>query len=306
VAGQAGPPGARPPGARPPDGGNWSRWGPDDQRGALNLIGPEAVRRGMAAVRAGQTVSLGLPMRAGKGPLAAMRQPMQHFMTRDGGDYAAGRPERGGMGFADDSILVACHGTTHLDALAHVWQDGQMWNGFPASSVTSQGAASCGIQNAGPVVTRGLLLDFSDSGRGMSPGEAIGAEGLADAAAAAGLEPEPGDALLLRTGWLRQWRDGTAGVDACPGLAADCAGWLGEHGIALVGADNIAVEAYPAADGSVLPLHIATLRDRGIYLLELLDLEELARHGAAEFLLVVAPLNIVGGVGSPVAPVAVV
>jgi kynurenine formamidase len=181
-----------------------------------------------------------------------------------------------------------------------------MWNGFPASSVTSQGAASCGIQNAGPVVTRGLLLDFSDSGRGMSPGEAIGAEGLADAAAAAGLEPEPGDALLLRTGWLRQWRDGTAGVDACPGLAADCAGWLGEHGIALVGADNIAVEAYPAADGSVLPLHIATLRDRGIYLLELLDLEELARHGAAEFLLVVAPLNIVGGVGSPVAPVAVV
>jgi hypothetical protein len=81
----------------------------------------------MAAVRSGEVVSLALPMIARQGPIASMRAPMQHFMLRDGGDYAAGRPERGGMGWADDSILVACHGTTHLDALAHVWQDGQMW-----------------------------------------------------------------------------------------------------------------------------------------------------------------------------------
>lgn len=288
-----------------PDTGNWSRWGPGDERGALNLIGPDAVRRGLAAVTTGETVSLGLPMIAGRGPLAAMRQPMQHFMTRDGGDYAAGRPERGGMGFADDSILVACHGTTHLDALAHVWRDGQMWNGFPASSVTSRGAARCGIEKAGPVVTRGLFLDLAGAGSGLAPGEAVSAARLADAVAAAGLAPAPGDALLLRTGWLRQWRDGTAGVDSCPGLAADCASWLRDNDIALVGADNIAVEVFPASDGAVLPLHIATLRDLGVYLLELLDLEELARRGAAQFLLTVAPLNIVGGVGSPVAPVAV-
>jgi kynurenine formamidase len=298
--------GSREPGDGPPEGGNWSRWGPDDERGALNLIGPDAVRRGMAAVRTGESVTLGLPMIAGKGPLAAMRQPMQHFMARDGGDYAAGLPERGGFGFADDSILVACHGTTHLDALAHVWRDGQMWNGFPASSVTSRGAARCGIENAGPVVTRGLFLDFAASGPGLAPGEAISAARLADAVAAAGLAPEPGDALLLRTGWLRQWRDGTAGVDSCPGLGLDCAGWLRDQGIALAGADNIAVEAFPSPDGAVMPLHIAAIRDRGIYLLELLDLEELARRGVTEFLLVVAPLNIVGGVGSPVAPVAVV
>jgi kynurenine formamidase len=260
----------------------------------------------MAAVRTGESVTLGLPMVAGKGPLAAMRQPLQHFMTRDGGDYAAGLPERGGFGYADDSILVACHGTTHLDALAHVWRDGQMWNGFPASSVTSRGAARCGIENAGPVVTRGLLVDLAGPGPGLAPGEAISAARLADAVAAAGLVPEPGDALLLRTGWLRQWRDGTAGVDRCPGLAADCAGWLRDHGIALAGADNIAVEAFPAPDGAIMPLHVTAIRDNGIYLLELLDLEELAGRGATAFLLVVAPLNIVGGVGSPVAPVAVV
>lgn len=291
--------------AGPPAAGNWSRWGPEDERGALNLIGPEAVRRGMAAVRTGETVSLGLPMIPGRGPLAAMRQPMQHFMLRDGGDYAAGLPERGGMGWADDSILVACHGTTHLDALAHVWHDGQMWNGFPSAAVTSRGAARCGIEKAGPIVTRALFLDFAGSGPGLGPAEAISAVRLADAVAAAGVAPEPGDALLVRTGWLRQWRDGTAGVDCSPGLDADCAGWLHEHDIALAGADNIAVEAYPAAGGATLPLHTAAIRDAGIHLLELLDLEELARRRAAGCLLIVAPLNIVGGVGSPVAPVAV-
>ena len=46
------------------------------------------------------------PLSADGGPLAAMRQPMQHFMARDGGDYAAGLPERGGFGYADDSILA--------------------------------------------------------------------------------------------------------------------------------------------------------------------------------------------------------
>lgn len=291
--------------AGPPAAGNWSRWGPDDERGSLNLIGPDAVRRGLAAVRRGEPVSLGLPMISGKGPLAAMRQPMQHFMLRDGGDYAAGLPERGGMGWADDSILVACHGTTHLDALAHVWHDGQMWNGFPSSSVTSRGAARCGIEKAGPVVTRGLFVDFASPGSDPGGAEAISAVRLADAVAATGLVPQPGDALLLRTGWLRRWRDGAADAESSPGLGADCADWLREHDIALAGADNIAVEAYPAADGATLPLHAAAIRDAGIYLLELLDLEELARRRTAEFLLIVAPLNIVGGVGSPVAPVAV-
>jgi kynurenine formamidase len=286
--------------------GNWSRWGPDDERGALNLIGPDAVRRGMAAVRSGEVVSLALPMIAGQGPIASMRAPMQHFMLRDGGDYAAGRPERGGMGWADDSILVACHGTTHLDALAHVWQDGQMWNGFPASRVSSQGAVYCGIEKAGPVVTRGLFLDFAAQGPGLAPGEAVTADQLAGAVGAAGLTPAAGDALVLRTGWLRQWRDGAAGVDSCPGLDAGCVSWLRDNEIALVGADNIAVEAFPTPGGAVMPLHVAAIRDCGIYLLELLDLEELASRGAAEFLLMVAPLKIVGGVGSPCAPVAVV
>ncbi len=298
---------AAPSPAGGPAGGNWSRWGPDDERGALNLIGPDAVRRGMAAVRSGEPVSLGLPMVAGQGPIAAMRTPLQHFMLRDGGDYAAGLPERPGYGYADDSILVACHGTTHLDALAHVWRDGHMWNGFPAASVSSRGAKRCGIEKAGPVVTRGLFLDFAADGPGLAPGEAITADRLDAAVRAAGLAPAPGDALLHpdRVAAAVAGRRRDRGVVAGPGPG--CAGWLRDHDIALAGADNLAVEAGPSGvPGSAMPLHVAAIRDCGIYFLELLDLEELARRAVSAVMLVVAPLNIVGGVGSPCAPVAIV
>jgi len=286
--------------------GNWGRWGPDDERGSLNLVDPAAVRRGLAAVAHGQPISLGLPMRSGQGPIAGMRSPMQHFMSRDGGDYAAGLPEKPGYGYADDSIIVACHGTTHLDALSHVWRDGLMWNGYPASSVTSRGASRCGIEATGPIVTRALFLDLA-ADRPLAAGAPISAAQLDRAVRAGGLSPAPGDALLVRTGWLSQWRASAATTESWPGLDADCGEWLGQYDISVAGADNIAVEVGPSTvAGSAMPLHLAAIRDRGIYFLELLDLEALAASGARACLLMVAPLNIVGGVGSPVAPVAVI
>lgn len=280
---------------------NWSRWGADDERGAANLLGPDTVARGLASVHTGHVISLGLPIRSGEGPAADMRPKPWHTMLRDGGDYAAGLPERPGYGFADDTLSLACHGTTHLDALAHVWRDGLMWNGHPSTTVTSRGAARCGIEKVGPLVTRGLFVDVA-----AADGEPIPAARLDDALKSAGLTPEPGDALLVRTGWLAAWRAGTMTVTSWPGLSYDCAEWLGDNDIAVVGADNMAVEVGPSTiAGSAMPLHIALLRDRGVYLLELLDLEALAAAGATAFLLVVAPLSIVGGVGSPVAPTAI-
>lgn len=287
---------------------NWGRWGRDDERGALNLLGATTVRRGIRSVRSGRTISLGLPLRSGKGPAAAIRPPMQHFMTRDGGDYAAGLPERSGYGFADDTIVVPCHGTTHIDALAHVWQEGMMWNGFPATEVTSRGARRCGVDKIGPIVTRALFLDFAPEAgdSGPLPAATISADDLDKAVARAGLTPQPGDALIVRTGWLAAWRDGRAGVDTWPGLGSDCAEWVADRGIALVGADNIAVEVGPSSDpGCAMPLHVALLRDCGVFFVELLDLETLATAAVTEFLLVLAPLNIEGAVGSPVAPVAI-
>jgi kynurenine formamidase len=285
----------------------WGRWGKDDQRGAANLIDAGAVRRAVATVRTGEVLSLALPFRRETSSSAVGRPPLQHFMLRDGADYAAGRPERGGFGFADDCVMMATHGGTHLDALSHVWQDGLMYNGFPASSVSSSGARACGIEQVGPLVTRAIFVDLVEDGQECLPaGEAIGAERLAVAVAATENEPQPGDALLLRTGWTEAWTDTKLEADRWPGLDRDCAGWIAERDIAIVGADNVAVEVFPSSDPDCqVPLHVALLRDRGIYFCEMLRLQELAARDRSEFMLVLSPLPIDGAVGSPLNPVAI-
>jgi kynurenine formamidase len=284
----------------------WGRWGADDERGALNLLGPAATLRGVGTVREGRPVPLAVPLKAGKGPIAGRRAPLQHFMVRDGGDYAAGLAERG-FGFADDCVVLSTHGNTHLDALAHVWHDHRMWNGHSADHVTSTGARRCAIDKVGPIVTRGILVDLAaPGGPSDHDGHATGVDELRAAVDATGCTPEPGDALLVRTGWLARWRAGEATEARWAGLAPDCAAWIADQGFVLVGADNIAVEAGPSGDPrDAAPLHVALIRDRGVHLMELVDLEELAAAGRAEFLLTVAPLPLVGGVGSPVNPVAV-
>jgi kynurenine formamidase len=282
------------------------RFGADDERGAANLIDQAATLRGVAAAGLGRVVPLAVPIaNNNRGAAADMRAAPQHFMTRDGGDYAAGLRERSGYGFSDDVVTLPTHGTTHIDALAHVWQEGRMYNGFSANSVTSRGASKCGIDKLGAIVTRGLFLDFGDE-MDASTTRAITSLELERKVAAGGITPEPGDALLVRTGWLKAWREGRADKMATAGLLHDCADWIVRSGISLVAADNIAVEVMPSRDPDcAMPLHIATTRNHGIYLAELLDLEGLAAPSPACVMLVVAPLAIRGGVGSPITPVAV-
>lgn len=285
---------------------NWGLWGPEDERGALNRMTPAATLRGIASVRTGEILSLAVPLKAGKGPISAGRQPLQHFMVRDGGDYAAGLKEPG-FGFSDDYIVMATHGTTHIDALAHIFRDRQMWNGFSADTVTSRGARRCGIDKTGPIVTRAIFVDFGPpDGPSLSDDYAISPAELANAVTRSGVTPEPGDALLVRTGWYKRWRDGKTTASQWAGLHPDCAQWIEEQGFALVAADNIAVEQGPSTDPKEgAPLHVALIRNRGIHLAELLNLEALAQTGRSSFLLMIAPLPIEGGVGSPINPVVV-
>jgi kynurenine formamidase len=283
-----------------------SRWGASDERGAANLIDSGATLRGVSCVRSGEVLPLALPIAHGdRGAAADMRMPPQHFMTRHGGDYAAGLSERSGYGYSDDVLMLSVHGVTHIDALAHVWRDGVMYNQFKATQVTSRGASRCGIEKLGPIVTRAIFLDFAGAD-GWTPERAITPQDLLAALRNTGIEPQPGDALVIRTGWLNAWRRGLVGKTLSGGLRHDCAAPIVEAGFALVAADNIAVEAMPSHDPEcAMPLHISLTRDNGIYLAELFDLETLATRGRASFMLVIAPLTITGGVGSPVTPVAV-
>lgn len=231
---------------------------------------------------------------------------MQHFMTRDGGDYAAGLPEPG-FGFSDDYFVMPTQGTTHIDALAHIFRDGQMWNGHSANLVTSRGARVCGIEKTGPIVTRGIFLDFGPpDGPCMADPDPIHPDDLASEIARLDITPKPGDALIIRTGWLARWREGTATVDRWAGLHASCAAWVDEHGFSLVCADNMAVELGPTGDSNnAAPLHVELMRNRGVHFAELFDLELLATKGRNTFLLMISPLTLQGGTGSPINPVVV-
>ncbi|MCZ7572801.1 MAG: cyclase family protein [Ardenticatenaceae bacterium] len=286
---------------------NWGRWGDRDERGAVNFLKPERICEAAALVRQGQTVSLGMPIGA-ETPAPACRVRPSRLMERDGGDYAAGARRPGGFQFAEDVLILSTHTGTHMDALAHVWYDDQLYNGFSGNSIDSRsGARHCGIDKVGPVVGRGVLLDIARhlQMNCLPGGHAIGPEVLEACARGASIALREGDVVLFRTAWMPGVGQLSDYYGTEPGLNLEAAHWLASHGVALVGSDNYAIEVLPSGGATVFPVHQALLRDYGIPLLEGLNLDELSQHQIAEFLFVACPLPILGGTASPVNPVAI-
>jgi kynurenine formamidase len=305
----------------PPEPHNWGRWGADDQRGALNLLTPQVVKAATGCVRQGRVVSLSLPIKGSTSSSVAQSVPHlkgrplpQHFMSVDGADYEAGvKQPAGGRGIADDALIVSPHGTTtHMDALCHMWTGKSIYNGHPASRIRSYGATRCGIENIAGIATRGILFDAAAL-RGtdvLDPADRIGAADLEAMSKAAGITVGSGDAIVLRTGWPTVFAESPDRYwNGEPGLSAEGARWLAERDIALVASDNSAISGLNSeglADEELDDdIHMIFLWRHGIYLLEMLWLEELAAAGQPTFLFMVAPLKIVGGTGSPVNPLAV-
>ena len=175
---------------------NWGRWGEDDERGTANLLTPDVVLAACRRPVSGRVYELGIELRR-DAPVGGNRIAPLHFMTQDGGDFAA--LDRRDWGTADDYMVLATQGTTHVDGLAHVWSGGSLYNGFPFTEVRSSGAGRLGLEKLGGLVAAAHLLDFSHL-RGTSA--EITAE-LVDAVFdARGAPPLPGDAVLFRTGWM--------------------------------------------------------------------------------------------------------
>ena len=287
---------------------NWGRWGDEDQRGTLNLIDLDGMRRGFSAVTDGRVIDLAIPIGRGA-PVWPDRAPPMHFMTLDGGDYLAGVRSPGGLQATDDYLVIACHGTTHIDAFAHVLTDGEMYNGYPLADVRSYGAKRGGVDQMGSVVARGVLLDVAAAHgvESLAPDVVVTDVDLSAAEELAGVRVEPGDAVLVRTGWIRRLYEGADPRDGEPGLGMASVAWLAERDASVIGVDNNGVECRPAEDpDAASPVHVALLRNLGLPMMELLDLEELVASGRREFLFVATPLRIVGGTGSPIRPIAVI
>ncbi|MFC2066867.1 cyclase family protein [Chloroflexota bacterium] len=295
--------------------GNWGRWGDDDERGAINFITPEVLKSALTSVKKGKVYSLAVPLQMNNAPrltFGGRRAACVHLMSLDGGDFAAGTRRAGsdGVETADDYLFLALHSTTHIDALCHCWIDDKLYGGFSGNTVRSNGARYCGIDKVKWIVARGVLLDIAKY-RGvdiLERGYAITPADLDGCAAQEGVTFKSGDVLLIRTGWINAYPQDPNGWDkgGRPGIGVATLPWIVEKEICAIGADNTGVEVSPPEDpNKVAPAHVELLRNRGVYLMEVLSLDELARDETYEFLFMAAPLSITGGAGSPLNPLAI-
>ncbi len=294
--------------------GNWGRWGDADERGALNLLTPEVVLRATQSCRTGKLYNLGLPVQRSGVPVFDYRGAPQRLtltsQTDEGAYDAYGAPR--GLGANEDVLVIAAHNGSHLDALCHVYSEDQFYNGFSKDSFTTQGGAGrCGIDKTGGFATRAVLADLAGQlgVECLEPGYRISGEEIEKCLASQGVSVNPGDALLVRTGWLdlfsRLTAEGGPPPFAQPGLALSCVDFIRDNDLAAVGADNAAIECIPFDEDRFLSFHVEVLVKLGVPLIEHLVLSPMAADKCHSALLVVAPLLVTGGTGSPVNPIAI-
>lgn len=277
--------------------------------GALARVGDPERLAAAGLVRTGRSISLTLPVN--REPAPDNTKPALHYMV-DRGDVEAPEPTAN-----KDFIGLDYHGkaVTHLDALCHIAYRGKLHGGVRSSDVVSSHGSSWFpvSELAQGIITRGVLVDVPAARdlEWLEPGTAIDADDLRDTCRRLGVELQPGDALLLRSG--HQGRRRAVGPwdadSSSAGLHPSAMALLAKTGVSVLGADGDSDVRPSPVTGVSSPIHVLALTALGIPLLDNLDLEELSaacrEAGRYEFMFVVSPLVVPGGTGSPVNPLAV-
>jgi kynurenine formamidase len=291
---------------------NWGRWGDDDEFGTLNFVTPEKRVQAAGLVRTGKVFDLGMPFdengpQAGVGRFNPIRT--MSISPTDG----LGSPD--GVIAADDIVTMPLQCATQWDSLAHVGYDGLLYNNTPAAAVTARtGATRNSFASVNDrLISRGVLLDIARV-KGvdyLEDGTEITADDLEEAEGAHGVRVESGDILLVRTGIYQHFLNGDKAryMGSEPGLGLSTLQFLHDREVAAIACDNWAVEVFPSkVEGSFIPFHMAAIRDLGLTLGEMFNLEDLAADcasdGVYEFMLSGTGLKISHSVGSPVTPMA--
>ena len=279
---------------------NWGRWGDDDERGAANLMTDAKRLEAAALIQTGRTVSLA-----------------KDFVTEGAEDvpepYQLQMTVNGERQNSADRIEVYFHGVafSHLDALCHVFYKDKIYNGHDFREVVTDDGCTQMDTTAmkDGLVTRAVLIDMPRL-KGvpyLEAGTKVYQEDVEAWEEFAGVTVGPGDAVLLRTGrWARRAAEGPS--QARSGWDATVMPFLAERDIALLGADAVheAPDSVPGLGFN--PIHRYAIVARGMNLLDNLNLDDVAAVAAElnrwEFMIVVAPLRVAGGTGSPINPIA--
>jgi kynurenine formamidase len=281
-----------------------SKWGAGDERGSGNHMKPQRVLRAARLIRTGETFELGHVL-SGSMPFFGTRRFDLHTKRT----MMNPQPNRRG---SNEEIVVSEIGQvgTQFDGFAHQTIGQSLYNCFGLDAIaTRTGFTKLGVHKVGTLMTRGIVIDVAGfKNVEMLPDTyEITVDDLQRALERQKQALEPGDAILIRTGWSALWgKDNARYVKSNPGIGIAAAEWLAKQDPMLVGSDNWSVEVAPNPNAELsLPIHQILLVVNGIHLLENLDLRALSAAGVTEFAFIVQPLKIEGGTGSTVAPVAI-
>ncbi len=298
--------------AQAPDDDVWwpSEWGPDDERGAANLITPAKVLEAVSLIEEGRIYELGRVYEDGM-PLVGNR----HYSLTIPGLPTSGAAAEGGTVFNDELVSAEIGQVgTQFDGLGHIGveRDGDhiFYNGFRLSEFgTAYGLERLGIENVGVLFTRGVLIDVARyKGVDMlDESYVITVEDIEATLEMQGVSINEGDAVLFHTGWGQLWMvDNETYGGSPPGPGITAIRWLTDRRIVMTGGDTYPVEAVPGEnpeDG--IAGHEWLLVRNGVYNFENLDLSALAADGVYEFAFIFAPIKLKGATGSPGNPIAV-
>jgi kynurenine formamidase len=308
--------------------GNWGRWGEQDKRGMLNVITPEMIVQAASLVKTGKAYALGEELHD---DVARVVRParfgVQVIQELDGYDRVAATtgkfdPQRY-QGAASFTVMHN-HTGSHLDTFAHIYRENSLFNNMPPPKPA--GTVHGDAASVKFMVGRGVLLDVARYKKSdpLPVDYWITLEDLQNTAKSQNVEIRKGDILLVRTGWRKTWDepDASGRLDAAhtkwhqpqPGVGPDSLKFFNDMDIVAVGSDNAALEwGFPpdpkyqrkAFGYLALPIHTDFLWNRGAYIMEILNLDELAKDQAYEFLFVLGPLLLRGGIGVPINPIAI-
>ena len=283
-----------------------SKWGAGDERGAGNHMKPQTVLNAIKLIRTGEVIELGQTL---SGAMPFVGAPPRRFdVTMKRTVMSPASNERG----SNEEIVVTEIGQvgTQLDGFAHQTHRDSLYNCFKMDeTATRTGFNKLGIEKVGAIITRGVLIDVAGFKGVDMLGDTyeITVEDLEGALKKQNLTLQPGDVIIIHTGWGKLWgKDNARFIKSCPGIGVKAAEWLVSKDPILLGSDNFPVEVSPNPDPKLSgPVHQIALVINGVHLLENLKLDELVAKNVSEFAFIMEPLKIQGGTGSTVAPVAV-
>jgi kynurenine formamidase len=258
----------------------------------------------LKALAEARIYDLGQPYFVGM-PHHPVHPPFLFSLTKLHGDYVMAN----GGSSASEGLALGGHLGTHIDALCHFSCGGKLHGGHPVASSQSYGGGIThhSVDTLAPIVRRGVLLDIprAQNLASLPSGFEITPEHMEEAAHAQNTQINPGDVLLVRTGWGAFFEDVARFESQMhgPGPGERTAHWLSSRRIFAAGSDTINFELVPSR---TMPVHVHLLVGSGIHIIECLNLEQLAAERAYEFAFIASPLKIRGATGSPVRPFALV